>query len=81
VAFTSLVHWGRSLRQNKLAGTLRSLASLAAPRHRASGAVGDDGAMGMWEHMYRCLCLQRLLLFDIHTDEGSKQALGLRLPA
>lgn len=53
VAFTSLVHWGihMSLRQNKLAGTLQSLGSLAAPCHRACGAAGDDYAMGMWEHI------------------------------
>lgn len=50
VAFTSLVHWGRGLRQTKLAGTLQSLGSLAAPCHGVGGAVGDDYAMGTWEH-------------------------------
>lgn len=50
VAFTILVHWGRGLRQTKLAGTLQSLGSPAAPRHGVSGAVGDDYAMGTWEH-------------------------------
>lgn len=30
---------------------------------------------------YHSLCLQHLLLFDIHTAAGSKQDLGLQLPA
>lgn len=51
VAFTSLLHCGKSLRQSKLAGTLQSLGSPAAPRHGACGAVGDDYAMGLWEHV------------------------------